>query len=121
MLSTSDEQVIISYIMNALEEEEEAAVSSRLACDESFRRHYRRVLKSLQPILSTRLIEEEETQIRRESNGLVSRTMCFIRNSLEKPLQTVAETVEMMETVADTCSETKVSKSLEPELEFQIH
>ena len=118
MLSTSDEQIIIAYIFNALEESEEEEVSMRLSQDASFRRYYRRVLKSLQPILSARTIEEEETMIRQESEGLASRTMSFLRRSretLEMASQPGMDTSEqMMETLADTCAETKVAKNAEP-------
>ncbi len=118
MLSTSDEQIIIAYILNALEESEEAEVSVRLSQDASFRRYYRRVLKSLQPILSARTIEEEEMMIRQESEGLASRTMSFLRQSretLEMASQPGMDTSEqMMETLADTCAETKVAKNSEP-------
>lgn len=117
MLSTSDEQTIIAYILNALEESEEAEVSARLSQDTSFRRYYRRFLKSLQPILSARTIEEEEIQIRQESEGLASRTMIFLRQSrdaLEMAAQPGMDTSEqMMETLADTCAETKVAKNSE--------
>ena len=118
MLSTSDEQIIIAYIFNALEESEEAEVSVRLSQDASFRRYYRRVLKSLQPILSARTIEDEEVLIRQESEGLTSRTMSFLRKSLEtlemasQPGMDTSE--QMMETLADTCAETKVAKNSEP-------
>ena len=120
MLSTSDEQTIIAYILNALEESEEAEVSVRLSQDASFRRYYRRFLKSLQPILSARTIEEEEVLIRQESEGLASRTMTFLRQareSLEMAAQPGMDTSEqMMETLADTCAETKVAKNAE-----QVH
>ncbi|MBR0193132.1 MAG: hypothetical protein IJQ31_13815 [Thermoguttaceae bacterium] len=121
MLSTSDEQIIIAYIFNALEESEEAEVSVRLSQDASFRRYYRRMLKSLQPILSARTIEDEEVLIRQESEGLASRTMSFLRKSLEtmemasQPGMDTSE--QMMETLADTCAETKVAKNSEPALE----
>ena len=121
MLSTSDEQIIIAYILNALEESEEAEVSLRLTQDASFRRYYRRMLKSLQPILSARTNEDEEVLIREETQGLTSRTMSFLRQSTkitEVAEQTPSETAEqMMETLADTCAETKVAKNNEPALE----
>ena len=118
MLSTSDEQIIIAYIFDALEESEEEEVSARLSQDSSFRRYYRRFLKSLQPILSARTIEDEEVLIRQESEGLASRTMSFLRRSretLEMASQPGMDTSEqMMETLADTCSETTVAKNAEP-------
>lgn len=121
MLSTSDEQTIIAYIFNALEESEESEVSLRLTQDSSFRRYYRRMLKSLQPILSARSTEDEETEIRQEIQGLTSRTMNFLRKSIKVTVvaeQTPSETAEqMMETLADTCAETKVAKNNEPVLE----
>ncbi|MGN1275112.1 MAG: hypothetical protein ACI4UF_11040 [Thermoguttaceae bacterium] len=121
MLSTSDEQTIIAYIFNAFEESEESEVSLRLTQDSSFRRYYRRMLKSLQPILSARSTEDEETEIRQEIQGLTSRTMNFLRKSIKVTVvaeQTPGETAEqMMETLADTCAETKVAKNNEPVLE----
>ena len=117
MLTTSDEQIIIAYIFDALEETEQDEVSARISQDASFRRYYRRVLKSLQPILSARTIEDEEIMIHQETEGLTSRTMSFLRQSreaLEMASQPGMDTSEqMMETLADTCAETKVAKNSE--------
>lgn len=116
MLSTSDEQTIIAYVMNALDEEEADEVRERLAQNGSFYRYYNRVLNALKPILRAMTVEEEDAQIRQESEGLASRTMVFLRQSRESLVDSqpgMDTSEQMMETLADTCAETKVAKNPE--------
>ncbi|MCR5164391.1 MAG: hypothetical protein K6C40_10275 [Thermoguttaceae bacterium] len=125
MLSTSDEQTIIAYILDALDGTEAQEVSDRLQQDASFCRYYTRVLNALKPILRAMTVDEEEVQIRQESEGLASRTMTFLRQtreSLEMASQPGMDTSEqMMETLADTCAETKVAKNSEQVHEPEYH
>lgn len=114
MLSPQDENLIIDYIFSALDDSEESAVSVRLTKDAEFCRFYRKILKSLRPILSCRMEAAEDRKTRQESEGLASRTMNFVRSSgaISSSFPSGTQKTVMnptRELAADTLAETRVA------------
>lgn len=113
MCSQQEEQTLLGHILGALSDTEEREISRSLTNDSVFQAKYRKLLKSMRPLLSSRESEREEKQTREESLGLVERTMNFIRKSTIPSIAPVpAEVARDSETVMNSAEETMAQKPM---------
>ncbi len=86
-----DENLIVGYILGALEEAEETEFSQRLAREQEFCDFYKRTLASLRQFLRSRNDLDWDKQARMEARGLAERTLQRLKENAEIASETPSE------------------------------
>lgn len=117
MYKFEDENLIIGYILGALEEAEEIEFSQRLACDREFCNLYKQILAVLRPVLRSRNEAKWDKIARAEVQGLTERTLQRLKENPEivQEMYSEATTSELTsealsETVLGELQETRTNQ-----------